>query len=83
MNKEIFEARSLDLAARFRVIAPDYASLPDDLKDFFQTIGYDRVRRMAALGEIGKLSHGQIAIKCGLSVDQVCRIAQKSRKSKI
>lgn len=83
MNKEIFEARSLDLAARFRVVANSFDALPDDLKEFFQIIGYDRVRQLAALTEVGKLSQGQIAIKCDLSKDQVYRIFKERRARNI
>ena len=84
--KETFQRRCLELARLFGTDVDCYEKLPAQLSEFFEQIGYDRIRRLLVIKELSRTKNGKlrsqsaIARQYDLSRDQVKRIKGNCRK---
>ena len=80
ITKEVYEKRCLELARFFGSDVDCYQKLPGHLTDFFETVGFDRIRRLLIVTELSRTKNGKtrsqsaIARQYGMSRDQVKRI---------
>lgn len=86
ISKETFQRRCLELARLFGTDVDCYEKLPAQLTEFFETIGYCRVRNLLVIKELSREKNGRtrsqtaIARQYEMTRRQVGRIKANCRK---